>query len=108
MEALYVLAAVVIGLVGGVFVGTRLGRAKGDTGAAREAAAEEADKIRKAAQAEIEAIKKAAEVEGKEVARKHKSELDDELRGRRSELQKREEGVAAMEREVEKQRRDAE
>jgi ribonuclease Y len=108
MEPLYVLAAVVIGLVGGIFVGTRLGRAKGDGGAGREAAAEEAEKIRKAAQAEIEAIKKSAEVEGKEVARKHKSGLDEELRARRTELQKREEGVVAKERELEKQRRDVE
>ena len=107
MEPLYLLAAVVIGLVGGVFVGTRLGRAKGDSGATREAAAEEAEKIRKAAQAEIEAIKKSAEVEGKEIARKHKSDLDEELRGRRTELQKREEGVAAKERDLDKQRREA-
>src|SRR5688500_3070424 len=103
MEPLYILAAVALGLIGGMLVGTRLGRAKGDSSAAREAAAEEADKIRKAAQSEIEAIKKSAEVEGKEIARKHKSELDDELRSRRTELQKREEGVASKERELEKQ-----
>lgn len=108
MEPLYLLAAVAIGLIGGILVGTRLGKARGDSGAAREAAEEEAEKIRKAAQAEIETIKKSAEVEGKEVARKHKSDLDEELRGRRSELQKREEGVAAKERDLEKQRRDAE
>ena len=108
MEPLYILAAVVIGLVGGMLVGTRLGKAKGDTGAAREAAAEEAEKIRKAAQSEIEAIKKSAEVEGKEAARKQKADVDEELRSRRTELQKREEGVAAKERELEKQRREAE
>jgi ribonuclease Y len=107
MEPLYILAAVALGLIGGMLVGTRLGKARGDSGAAREAAEEEAEKIRKAAQAEIEAIKKSAEVEGKEVARKHKSDLDEELRGRRSELQKREEGVAAKERDLEKQRREA-
>ena len=108
MEPVYLLAAVAIGLGGGVFVGTRLGRAKGDTGGARRAAEEEAAKIRSAAQAEIEAIKKSAEVEGKERAAKLKGNLDEELRGRRAELSKREEGLAAKERDVEKTRRDAE
>ncbi|MBA3396029.1 MAG: ribonuclease Y [Deltaproteobacteria bacterium] len=108
MDPLYLLAAVALGLVGGLLIGTRLGRAKGDNSAARRAAEEEADKIRRAAESEIEQIKKGAEVEGKELARKHKSELDDELRNRRTELAKREEGLAAKEREVEKQRREAE
>ena len=49
MDPLYILAAVAIGLIGGMLVGTRLGKAKGDSGAAREAASEEAEKIRKAA-----------------------------------------------------------
>lgn len=108
MDAVFILIGVALGLFAGMLVGTRLGRAKGDTSAAQRAAEEEAEKIRAAARAEIEAIKQAAEVDGKEAARKHKAELDDELRGRRSELQKREEGLAAKEREVEKARREAE
>ncbi len=108
MEPLYILAAVAIGLGGGVFIGTRLGRAKGDGSGAQRDAETEATRIRAAAQTEIEAIKKAAEVDGKEAARKHKAELDDELRARRTELQKREEGVGQRERDLEKLRRDAE
>ena len=107
MEPLFLLVAVALGLTGGVVLGTRLGRAKGGGGAAALAAAEEeAEKIRAAAKAEIEAIKKAAEVEGKELARKHKAELDEELRARRTELQKREEGLAGKERDLDKQRRE--
>ncbi len=108
MDPLYLLAAVVIGLVGGAFLGTRLGRAKGDGAGAQRMAEEEAAKIRAGAKAEIEALKKAAEVEGKEAARKHKTELDEELRARRTELAKREEGLGAKEREVEKTRRETE
>jgi ribonuclease Y len=108
MDPLFILLAVVVGLGGGLFVGTRLGRAKGDGTAAQRAAEEEADKIRAAAKTEIDEIKKSAEVEGKELARKHKADLDEELRGRRTELAKREEGLTAREREVEKTRRDAE
>ncbi|MCW5803915.1 MAG: ribonuclease Y [Deltaproteobacteria bacterium] len=107
MDPVYMLLAVAIGLVGGLVVGSRLGRARGETGAT-EAAEDEAAKIRAAAKAEIDAIKKAAEVDGKELARKHKAELDEELRGRRAELAKREDGLAAKEREVEKARREAE
>jgi ribonucrease Y len=107
MEPLYILLAVVIGLVAGLFFGTRLGRARGDTGDTRRTAEQEADKIRAAARSEIDEIKKSAEVEGKELARKHKADLDDELRARRTELAKREEGIAAREREVDKTRRDA-
>jgi len=107
MDALYVLIAVVLGLAGGTWLGTRLGRARGDGGGAQAAAAE-AESIRAAAQVEIDAIKKAAEVDGKEAARKRKAELDDELRARRAELQKREEGLTQREREIEKSRRDAE
>lgn len=110
MEAIYILLAVALGLLGGAFLGSRLGKARaatGDSDAAR-AAETEAAAIRTAAQAEIDAIKRAAEVEGKELARKHKTELDDELRARRSELHKREEQLAAKERDLEKQRRDAE
>jgi ribonucrease Y len=107
MEPIYLLAAVVIGLAAGVFLGTRLGRSRGDTGAAK-LAEEEAEKIRAAAKTEVDAIKSAAEVEGKEAARKRKAELDEELKGRRGELQKREEGISAKERELEKQRKDAE
>jgi ribonuclease Y len=109
MEPLYILVAVGLGLVGGVVLGTRLGRARGGGGDSAVAAAEEeAAKLRAAAKAEIEATRKAAEVEGKEIARKHKAELDEELRARRTELQKREEGLTAKEREIEKQRRDTE
>ena len=108
MDAVYILAAVVIGLAGGVFLGTRMGKAKGGGDGGVKAAEEEAEKVRIAAKAEIEALKKAAEVEGKEAARKHKADLDEELRGRRTELGKREQAIGDKEREVEKSRREAE
>ena len=107
MEPIYILAAVALGLVAGVVLGTRLGRARGPNDA-QKVAEEEAAKIRSAAQAEVDAIKKAAEVEGKEAARKRKSELDDELKSRKTELQKREEALSAKERDIDKQRKDAE
>ncbi len=107
MDAVFILAAVVVGLGGGMFLGRQLGRGKGDAGD-RRAAEQEAAKIRAAASAEIEEIKRAAELEGKEAARKHKADLDEELRARRGELQKREEGLAAREREIDKSRRDSE
>jgi ribonucrease Y len=108
MDALYILVAVAIGLAGGAWLGTRLGRARGDGGDAQQAAMTEVGKLRAAAQAEIEAIKQTAEVDGKEAARKRKAELDDELKARRAELQKREDGLGQRERELEKSRRDAE
>ncbi|MDX2090326.1 MAG: ribonuclease Y [Kofleriaceae bacterium] len=108
MDAVYILVGVALGLIGGVVVGTRLGRAKGDGSTAQRAAEEEAEKIRAAAKAEIDSIKKAAEVEGKEAARKHKADLDEELRGRRTELAKREEALQQKERDVEKAKREAE
>ncbi|HEX5061642.1 MAG TPA: ribonuclease Y [Kofleriaceae bacterium] len=107
MEPVFILVAVVIGLLAGVFLGTRLGRARGDSGAAK-VAEEEAEKIRTAANAEVEAIKQAAEVEGKEAARKRKAELEDDLKQRKAELQKREESIAQKERDIDKQRKDAE
>jgi ribonuclease Y len=107
MDAVYLLAAVAIGLTFGLLLGRMLGRSKGDTGAAK-VAEEEAEKIRSAARAEVEAIKNAAEVEGKEAARKRKTELDEELKGRKAELQKREEGLVAKERELDRAKKDAE
>jgi len=107
MDPIFILAAVVIGLAAGVFLGTRLGRAKGDAGAAK-VAEEEAEKIRSAAKAEVDALKQAAEVQGKEAARKRKAELDEELKQRKAELHKREEAIAQKEREIDKQRKDAE
>jgi ribonuclease Y len=107
MEAVLILAAVAIGLIAGVVLGKQLGRARGPNDA-QKVAEEEAAKIRAAAQAEVDAIKQSAEVEGKEAARKRRAELDDELKGRKTELQKREESLAAKEREVEKLRKDAE
>jgi ribonucrease Y len=107
MEPIYLLSAVALGLVAGAFLGSRLGRSRGDVGAA-QVAAEEAEKIRTAARAEVEAIKQAAEVEGKEAARKRKADLDDELKTRRAELAKREEAIAQKERELDRQRKDAE
>ena len=107
MEAAFILVAVVVGLGAGVFLGTRLGRAKGDTGAAK-VAEEEAEKIRTAAKAEVDALKQAAEVEGKEAARKRKAELEKELDQRKTELHKREESLAQKERDIERQRKDAE
>lgn len=109
MDAVFILVGVGLGLIGGLLVGTRLGRAKG--GAQSEAtvtAEQDARKLRAAAAAEVEQIKKAAEVEGKEAARKHKADLDEELRGRRTELAQREEVLQAKQRELEKARRDAE
>src|SRR5690242_5377345 len=97
--AIFILAGVALGLIAGLVVGQRLGRAKGDGAGATKVAEEEAEKIRAAAKAEIDAIKKQGELEAKEAARKHKTDLDDELRGRRTELSKREEGLAAKERE---------
>jgi ribonucrease Y len=107
MDPIYLLAAVAIGLIGGIVVGGRLGKARGGSGAAK-AAEDEAVKIRAAAKAEIDEIKRAAEVEGKEAARKHKADLDDELRARRDELKKREDGITQREREIDKQRRESE
>src|ERR1043165_648341 len=107
MDALYMLVAVAIGLAGGAWLGTRLGRARGDGAGAQRAAVEEAERIRAAAQVEIEAIKQAAEVDGREAARKRKAELDDELRTRRAELQKREDSLAHRERGTGKSRRGA-
>ncbi len=108
MDAVYLLIAVVVGLIGGAVLGQRLGRAKGDSSDAQRAATAEAEKIRAAAKSEIDALKKSAEVDGKEAARKHKTDLDEELRGRRGELAKREEALQTKEREIEKSRRDAE
>ncbi|HTR50256.1 MAG TPA: ribonuclease Y [Kofleriaceae bacterium] len=107
MDPVFVLIAVAIGLAAGVFLGTRLGRGKGD-GGAREAAAAEAEKIRTAAQAEVDAIQRAAEVEGKEAARKRKAELDEELKARKAELGKREAEVAQKERDLDRAKKDAE
>jgi ribonuclease Y len=107
MDPVFILVAVALGLVTGVVLGTRLGRGRGDTGAAK-VAEQEAQKIRSAALNEVEAIKRAAEVEGKEAARKRRSELDDELKQRRAELQKRESEVTTKERDVERLRKDAE
>src|SRR5262245_17483255 len=101
MDALYVLVAVALGLAGGAWLGTRLGRARGNGAGTQRAAMEEADRIRAAAQLEIEAIKQAAEVDGRELARKRKAELDEELRTRRTELQKREDGLTHRERDLE-------
>jgi len=107
MDPIFILVAVVIGLLAGVFLGTRLGRARGDSGAAK-VAEEEAEKIRAAAKAEVDALKHAAEVDGKEAARKRKAELEDDLKQRKAELQKREESIAQKERDIDKQRKDAE
>ena len=107
MEPVFVLLAVVIGLAAGVFLGTRLGRTRGDTGAAK-VAEEEAEKIRAAAKAEVDALKQAAELEGKEAARKRKTELDDDLKQRKAELHKREESLVQKDRDLDRQRKDAE
>jgi ribonuclease Y len=107
MDPVFILVAVAIGLAAGVFLGTRLGKAKGDSGAQKMAEAE-AEKIRSAARAEVEALKQAAEVEGKEAARKRRSELDDELKSRKAELTKREEALGQKERDIERTRKDAE
>ncbi|HEX7942738.1 MAG TPA: hypothetical protein VF488_13075, partial [Gemmatimonadaceae bacterium] len=73
MDTVYLLVAVALGLAGGSWLGTRLGRARGDGGGVKRAATEEAEKIRAAAQVEMEAVKQAAEVEGKEAARRRKA-----------------------------------
>jgi ribonucrease Y len=107
MDPVFILVAVVIGLFAGVFLGTRLGRARGDTGAAK-VAEEEAEKIRTAAKADVDALRQAAEVEGKEAARKRKAELEDDLKQRKAELHKREDSLAQKERDIDKQRKEAE
>jgi ribonuclease Y len=107
MEAVFILVAVVVGLAAGLFLGTRLGRGRGDAGAAK-VAEEEAEKIRAAAKAEVDALKQAAEVDGKEAARKRKAQLEDELKQRKAEVQKREESISQKERDIDKQRKDAE
>jgi len=107
MDPVFILVAVAIGLAAGVFLGTRLGKGRGDATAQKMAEAE-AEKIRTAAKAEVDAIKQAADVEGKEAARKRKAELDEELKGRKAELAKREEALGQKEREIERTRKDAE
>ena len=107
MDPIVILVGVALGLAAGVFLGTRLGRARAGGGDATKVAAE-AEQIRDAAKAEVEQLKKAAEVEGKEAARKRKSDLDDELKSRRAELHKREEAIAQKERELDKARKDTE
>jgi ribonuclease Y len=107
MDPIVILVGVALGLAAGVFLGTRLGRAKGG-GADVAKVAAEAEQIRGAARAEVEQVKKAAEVEGKEAARKRKAELDDELKARRAELHKREEALAQKERDIDRARKDAE
>jgi ribonucrease Y len=107
MDPIVILVGVALGLGAGVFLGTRLGRARSGGGDAAKVAAE-AEQIRDAARAEVEQVKKAAEVEGKEAARKRKAELDDELKARRAELHKREEALTQKERELERSRKDAE
>jgi ribonuclease Y len=107
MDPIVILVGVALGLGAGVFLGTRLGRARGSGADAANVAAE-ADQIRNAARAEVEQVKKAAEVEGKEAARKRKAELDDELKARRAELHKREDALGQKERELERARKDAE
>ncbi len=107
MDPIVILVGVALGLGAGVFLGTRLGRARG-SGADSTKVAAEAEQIRDAARAEVEQVKKAAEVEGKEAARKRKADLDDELKARRAELHKREEALGQKERELERARKDAE
>jgi ribonucrease Y len=107
MDPIVILVGVALGLAAGVFLGTRLGHAKGG-GADADKVAAEAEQIRQAAKAEVEQLKKAAEVDGKEAARKRKAELDDELKARRAELHKREEALAQKERELDRARKDAE
>jgi ribonucrease Y len=107
MDPIVILVGVALGLAAGVFLGTRLGRARGGRADAGNVAAE-AEQIRDAARAEVEQVKKAAEVEGKEAARKRKADLDDELKARRGELHKREEALAQKEREIDRVRKDAE
>jgi ribonucrease Y len=108
MDPIVILVGVALGLAAGVFLGTRLGRARGGGGDTQKIAEAEAVKVRDAAKAEVEQIKKAAEVDGKEAARKRKSELDDELKTRRAELHKREEAIAQKEREIDRARKDGE
>ncbi|HEX4450765.1 MAG TPA: ribonuclease Y [Kofleriaceae bacterium] len=107
MDPIVILVGVALGLAAGVFLGTRLGRARGGGADATKVAAE-AEQIRDAARAEVEQVKKAAEVEGKEAARKRKADLDEELKARRAELNKREEALGQKERELERGRKDAE
>jgi len=105
MELVYVVIALVIGVLAGVVLARVLFAGRGGPTAA---AAEEAEKIRAAAATEVEELRKGAIVDGKETARRLKAEAEDELRARRAELAKQEETLGNKERDTDRARKDAE
>jgi ribonuclease Y len=104
MESLFLILAVVAGIVLGLVVARLLG--VGRSAAAERAADEEAKRVLDAAQAEVEELKRAAEVEGKEIAFKLKADVEEEIRARKADLAKKGESVAEREREVQRLRKE--
>ena len=104
MELVYVVIALVLGVVAGVAL-ARVAFARSPSSGAAD---DEARRIRDAAAVEVEEIKKAALVEGKEAAFKLKADVEEELRQRRADLARREEALTQKERDLERARKDAE
>jgi ribonuclease Y len=105
MDLVYIVIALVLGVVAGVIL-ARVFFGKG--GGSVASAEDEARRIRVAAEAEVEEIKKAAQLEGKEAAFKSKANVEEELRTRRADLARAEEQLAQKERDVDRARKDAE
>jgi len=105
MELVYVVLALVVGVVAGLGLARVLGSGRSN---ATDSAEAEAERIKAAAAVEIEEIKKAAAVDGKEAAFKLKAGVEDELRTRRTDLARQEEALAQKERDLDRARKDAE
>jgi len=105
MEPLFLILAVIAGIVLGLVIARVLGVARGAT--AEQAADDEAKRIIEAAQADVEEIKNAAAVEGKELAFKLKAEVEEETRARKAELLRETEALEKREVEVDRMRKQA-
>src|SRR5262245_26261370 len=105
MDLVYIVIALVLGVVAGVVL-ARVFFGKG--GGSVATAEDEARRIRAAVTAEVEEIKKAAQLEGKEAAFKAKANVEEELRTRRADLARAEEQLAHKERDVDRARKDSE
>lgn len=105
MDALYLILAVIAGLVVGLAVARALGLGRDAT--VDQAADTEAQRIIDAANGEVEELKKAAEIEGKELILKLKSEAEDEIRQRKTEVAKREESLTKRDRDIDRARKDS-
>jgi ribonuclease Y len=102
---LYLLVGLLLGVVAGALVGTRLAqRRRADAAALADA---QAQKLLSAAQAEADSLKKDAELQGKEHAFKLKAEADEDVRARRAETAKKEAALASREEQLERRARDA-